>query len=629
MASVAARSRAAIYFELGWSSLPSLLSNSVRRHDAWYFRTSIRSRAGLRLIDALGLKQVDLDLVPRLALGELALSEPMGSAIGRLDSVPWDSLVLRLARRYPNAHDAAGILRNSVLRAVAGRALDAFYGQMWARSLGYKSVVFVGTSRWDQYLLHDRANGVRVTGSISRACASGRQFIGQAFRLASSVRNGRSGGVSPKPHSSAVKAAPIGKPWADRSVLLVLNMSTNFGGLYSYDYLLSDEATSPLHRENVIIIARNGGPKSVEGIALGHPTGGSRLKQIWIRGRLLLMLLGAGGPGVPWGVADYLAGVCARVDGQRAEISRCYPSLRLSVFAYDLQVPSDLVLALDSLGISTAALNERPQSLIWGLQPFSVATLLTASSYFSEAAIASRSVSISRAVAMGMWRTDFLHEYRAGPPHELRERARQYGQKFVVALPYHSAQPGGWSGNPLAVGVQPITDFLVDLADLAEGAPDVFIAIRGKNDDWVTHERFAGIAARIDALPNIAVSRNYGALNESYRLCAGADVVIAKHTSLVDEALAVGIPCVLHDYTRNSQDLARPSVVYLPRRLWAENSRELKDAVDFALEDEGASFREWWEPHRSRVYGNLSDGSVRARARAYLSSLEQQGRLVP
>jgi hypothetical protein len=625
-ATVAARSRGVIYFDLDWSSLPSLLFNSLRRHEAWFFRTSIRSRTGFKMINALGLKQVDLDLVPRLALGDLALSEPMGSAIDQLDSLPWDSLVLRLARRYPNAHDAAGILRNSVLRAVAARALDAFYGQTWARSLGYNTVVFVGTSRWDKYLLDDRANGVRVTGSTSRACASGRQFIGQAFGLASSVRIGTSGGARPKPQSPAVNEARTGKPWADRSVLLVLNMSTNFGGLYSYDYLFSDEATSPLHRENVIVVARNGGPESGEGVFLAHPAGGSRLRQIYVRARLVLRGMRVGGLRVPWGVVDHLAGVCARVDGQRLEIACRYPSLRLAILAYDIQVQSELVLALESLGISTAALNERPQSLFWGLQPFSVSTLLTASPCFSDAALASRSVSINSAVATGMWRTDFLHEFRAEPPHELRELARQAGQKFMVALPYHCAPPGQWSGNPLAVGVQPITHFLEDVADLAERRPDVLIVIRGKNDNWVNDERFSGIAARIDALSNITVSRNYGALNESYRLCAAADLVIAKHTSLVDEALAVGIPCVLHDYTRNSQDLARPSVVYLPRRLWAENSGEFNDAVDFALEDDGAAFREWWEPHRIRVYGSMNDGSVRTRARAYLSFLEQQGR---
>ena len=625
-ATVAGRSHGVIYFDLDWSSLPSLLSNSLRRRDAWFFRTSIRSQVGLKMIKALDLKQIELDHLPQLALGDHSLSEPMGRAIERLDSVPLDSLLFRLARRYPKAPDAAEILRNSVLRAIATRALDAFYGQMWASSLGYKRVVFVGTSWWDKYLLDDREHGFRVTGSVSRACAAFGSVVLNAYRSAHRALDTlcKSAPTEPKLGLDAVEDdfTPVGK----RSVLLVLNLGTNYGGLYTYDYLLSDVPHSPLHCENVIVIVRSGAASKIEGSLLGYPGTGNPLTQLRIRAAVLVKALASGGPRVPMGVYVHLAGVCSRIDGQRRELARRYPSLKLGILAYEIQVPSELVLALESLGIPTAALNERPQSLFWGLQPFSVSTLLTASSYFSDAAWASRSVSINNAVAMGMWRTDFLHEYRAEPPHEQRERARQGGQKFVVALPYHCTPPGEWSGNPLAVGVQPITHFLEDLADLAAVRPDIFITIRGKNDKWFTDERFSGIAARIDALPNIAVSRNYGAFNESYRLCAGADLVIAKHTSLVDEVLAVGIPCVVHDYTRNSRDLARPSVAYLPRGLWAENSREFRDAVDFALEDDGAAFREWWEPHRLRVYGSLNDGSVRARARAYLSALEQQGR---
>ena len=614
-----------IYMNLGWSSLPSLMRNSFGPHEAWFLRSRINSRAGRKLMEIFRLKPLDIDSVHQLDLGSQSLSGPMEFAINRIDSRHVHVLCKQLAYRYPASDAAASILRNSILRAVADRALDAFYAQLWARSREYKTVVVVGASRWDKVLLDDRVSGVRVTGSVSRACAGFGQLVTDACRIVLRARfTMRRKPQFPRTATAYVTSRSCQRSM-EESVLLVLNMSSNFGGLYSYDYLFSDDPDSRLHRENIIVMARNGGPANREGIAFGHPTSGSPLRLIWARAAVVMDVLRSLGACAPWGMLNHLAGVCARVDVQRLEIAGRYPKLKLAILAYDIQVPSELVLALESLGITTAALNERPQSLIWGLQPFSASTLLTASSYFSEAALMSSSVSINSAVAMGMWRTDFLHEYRAAPPHEERERARQAGQKFVVALPYHCAPPGEWSGNPLGVGVQPITHFLEDLADLAERRPDVFIVIRGKNDNWVNDARFSGIAARIDELPNITVSRNYGALNESYRLCARADLVIAKQTSLVDEVLAVGIPCVLHDYTRNSRDLARPSVAYLPRRLWAENSGEFKDAVEFALEDEGAAFRGWWEPHRLRLYGNQSDGSVRVRARAYLSNLEQQG----
>jgi len=618
--------RGVIYFDLGWASLPSLLGNCLGRREAWFFRTSIHSRAGRRMIKLFGLKPIDLDAMPWLDIGPHSLAEPMGRAIDRLDAMPLDSVLQRLARRYPIAQDAAGILRTSLLRAMAARAVDAFYAQTWARSRGYLRVKVVGVSRWDTTLLDDRAQGMRVTGSVSRACATIGDVLHAAWGLADRVYNKRSKDVTQGNEPSTGEVPASGKPTNERSVLLVLNMGSSYGGLYSYDYLFSDEPDSALHRENVVVIARTGGAGNSEGLVLGHPSSGSRLTQLRIRAGVLAGALTHGDLRVPIGILGHLAEVCARVDGQRREIARYYPSLRLAILAYDVQVPSELVLALESLDIPTAALNERPQSVIWGIQPFSVSTLLTASSFFSKAALESRSVSVNSAVAIGMWRTDLLYEYRARPVHEDCARAHQAGQRFVVALPYHAAAPGTWSNNPLAVGVQSVTHFLEDLAELAEGRPDLFIVIRGKNAGWVADERFSGIAARIDALPNITVSRDYESLNESYRLCAAADLVIAKHTSLVDEVLALGIPCVLHDYTQNSQDLARNAVRYLPRRLWAENPSELRDLVDFALEGGGAAFQEWWEPHRSLLYENLSDGGVRTRARAYLTTLVEEGR---
>lgn len=624
----AAPAKGVIYFDVGWASIPSLIGNVIGKRESWYFRTSLVSQVGRSTLGKFGLRPIDLDSLPYLALGKEPLSEPMGSSIDRIGSMALDTIIQRLAHRYPRAQDAAGILRNSILRAMSARGVEAFYAQMWSRIQGYSTVKVVGISRWDKLLLDDRANGVRVTGSISRLCATLGQQIQKIWGFVRRASINRPSRAISQVNSSHIGMRSSVKPLIERTVLLVLNMGENYGGLYSYDYLFSDEPLSPLNRENVIVIARSGGESNGDGLTLGHPSSGSRRNQLRVRMGVMARALMGGGLSVPWGILWYLAGVCSRVDGQRLEIANRYPALELAIFAYDVQVPSELVLAFESLGIPTAALNERPQSVIWELQPFSVGTLLTASPHFSEAASSSRSVSICNAVAMGMWRTDLLHEYRSGPPHEHFLRARQAGQRLVVALPYHAAVQSGWSGNPLAVGVQPVAHFLEELADLAEARPNIFIVIRGKNADWVVDDRFSGIAARIASLPNVTVNGDYGTINESYRLCAGADLVIAKHTSLVDEVLAVGIPCVLHDYTRNSRDLARPTVDYLPRRLWAENMREFQEAVDFALDSDGIAFGHWWEPLRLRLYGNLSDGGVRARARDYLSSLLVEGRSV-
>jgi len=276
---------------------------------------------------------------------------------------------------------------------------------------------------------------------------------------------------------------------------------------------------------------------------------------------------------------------------------------------------------LDASGIRAVALNERPQSVIWELQPFALSTLLTAGEIFSASAMASRSVSIEQALSVGMWRTDLLLQYRSEDPHELYEHARQNGQQFIVALPFHVTAEGDQDQSPLITSAHSVRHFLLEIFSIAEENPSVFIVIRGKNDHWVTDDRFQDIVGMIDQLPNITVSRDYATFNESYRLCAWADLVVAKHTSLVDEVLAVGTPCVIHDYTPNSKDLSRLVVPYLPREIWAEDVHELRRRIDFALANEGRDFDRWWEPHRFALYGDLADGQVRRRAREIFESL--------
>ncbi len=319
-----------------------------------------------------------------------------------------------------------------------------------------------------------------------------------------------------------------------------------------------------------------------------------------------------------------LSKTCAAAEGQRAALSKDFPRLKLAVFAYDIQVPGDLVLALDASGIRSVALNERPQSVIWELQPFAVNTLLTASDLFSASAMASRSVFAERAIAVGMWRTDLLHHYRAEDPHELHELARRNGQQFIVALPFNVTAEGDQDGTPWATSAHSVRHFLMDMVRLAEGNSSLFVVIRGKNDHWVTDDRFEDIAGMIEQLSNITVSRDYATFNESYRLCAWADLVVAKHTSLVDEVLAVGTPCVIHDYTPNSKDLSRLVVPYLPREIWAEDESELRKRIAFALANEGRDFDRWWKPFRSAIYGELADGRVGSRARAVFESMVSQ-----
>jgi hypothetical protein len=546
----------------------------------------------------------------------------MRRALTTLNGIDIEPLVAHYALNYPKVRNAAGILRSSLVHRIAGRALDAFHVDLWARNVGLEELTFVGCSEWDKILLSDPKRGRKVVGTVVRKL--------DRFWLLSNclpmwfVCGKHRPTSTPQVHEEPLyRHSSLGEGNADssRTVLYVLNLGASYAGLYLYDHIFSDDEASPLHRHNVVMMGRTGGSENSQGIRHGFPSHGSRVRKLLRAVGLSVKALWKFGRRFQFSYVWALSKTCAAVEGQQISLLREFPSLKLAILAYDMQVPVDMVLALESLGIITVALNERPQSVVWEMQPFAVSTLLTASEVFSAMAEESRSVSVDEGISVGMWRTDLLCKYRSEDPHQLRIRALENGQRFIVALPLHVTARSDWDGSPLGTSALSVRHFLWDVLRIAEENPKAFIVIRGKNDNWVPDDRFKDIVGKIDRLPNIVVSRDYSTFNESYRLCAWADLVLAKHTSLVDEVLSVGIPCVVHDYTPNSKDLSRLVVPYLPREIWAEDFNELRERIAFALANEGGDFDQWWEPHRERIYGNFNDGRVRERARSHIASM--------
>lgn len=607
--------RGVIYLDVGWHSLPTLIRRSLFTRESWYLRTSLPTPSTHRLLRLFNVRPIDLESPDALAIGTDSSEGPMLKALSGLQEQDLTPILRRHAEQVPRAANAERIMRAGVVRLLADRSLDAFYAQAWARTLGYTHVTFAGASPWDADLLRDREQHQAVVGAVARLIRSVLKALTRRRPRSSQRRAGAE--TEPSAPASPQAVPALGNP-ASARVLFVVNMGLVYGQLYAYDHVLSEDQASPLNPSNMAFLARSGGPANPEGIRHGFPGPGGRgahlrrtvgyaikdLARFGFRYRLRLVM--------------QLARMSSLVDAQRASLAASFPNAEVAVLAYEMQVPIELVLSLEGLGIRSVALHERALSVVNRTQPFAVGDLLTASAYFSRAALASPSVAVQAATAVGMWRTDLLRDYQAREPHELATAAHERGQRFIVALPYHLDRGHGLSGNPIATSLSSVRHFIEDLLRLAEERPDLFIVIRGKNDDWVRDDRMHDLVKRVAGLANLDVSRDYGRVNESYRLTASADAVVAKYTSLVDEALAVGIPCIVHDYTANTSGFARPVVAYLPDQVWALDRDSLGTLVDRALADGGDRFREEWEVQRRQVFGDLHDGRVGLRAQGLI-----------
>lgn len=214
--------------------------------------------------------------------------------------------------------------------------------------------------------------------------------------------------------------------------------------------------------------------------------------------------------------------------------------VQLALIGYDYLFPTGLALALQARGIHTAAVQERfihvfdhyfhPVFDTYFVSGKGVRDRLKDNPYHF----------IGEAPIVGFVRSDILKNYQ--------KQLKKSATPTVLVLDYHTNTDlfsdtfdpmFCWKSN---------RDFYRDILRLAEDHKDVQFIIRGKYDAWCSLPYFREIMDKIEASPNVEVNRQYDQMNVSYRLAAQSDFIIARQTSLGDEAMAAGVPVLFHDW---------------------------------------------------------------------------------
>ena len=394
--------------------------------------------------------------------------------------------------------------------------------------------------------------------------------------------------------------------------LVVLNRDIMYGSLYSYEDLLPCDSTSMWSIGQVRFLSRTGGALSNGMHADAYPTPKSQMAiALTSVNKLIRLVLSPRSIRTGWHehVLQQRVADVARVLRHR------YPHTRAALLAFDTQIPVYLVAGLEYAGIRTVALQERPAIAFDHAASSIAGTILSASTFFADALRDSPVVSSKNVIPVGMWRTDLLQtELQVARTGTTQDRPT------VLACPYHAEPPLHRPSDPMCTSIETLTSFLSDIIALAERHNDVHFIVRAKNADWLLDSRTATERDALTQLGNVSLDDNYSTLNRTYKLAAHSSLIIAKPTSLIDEALACGIRCVVHDYTHNASNYSSSLLTYLPRRLWALDRAELFAKVQEMLTD-NVGGPDVSDPDLEAIYGFWADGKVRQRIHAYLDGI--------
>jgi hypothetical protein len=305
------------------------------------------------------------------------------------------------------------------------------------------------------------------------------------------------------------------------------------------------------------------------------------------------------------------------------EVIKKFKNLKIAIIDYDILCPKTLILALEKSNIKTIATQERFTATFYtSFCNVIVDTYYVASEFVANYIKKSKFYDIENIIPVGQYRSDYISLYKKKIIPEEISKAKENGKKIIIALGYHTVN------NWFESYTNPITNwtahikFLEDIVKLSRHLNDTFIVLRYKNIKWTTNTYFKSILNKINDCENIVISSNYKESFYSYKLCANADLIIAKHTSIADECLSHEIPVLFHDYTHNLNQFVSLVFDYSPSGLMCYNFEEILERSKSLLFNSSSKLKDEISKLNKTIYYVKERGNIKNKI------IEQVERLV-
>jgi hypothetical protein len=230
-----------------------------------------------------------------------------------------------------------------------------------------------------------------------------------------------------------------------------------------------------------------------------------------------------------------------------------FKNAKIALVGYDILFPKVLSMALSAKGITTIATQERLVPGYYNNFNVMLDYYFVINESIKDRLYSSEASYVKTVVPIGPIRSDLLNGFKKKSYDSKIVDKKKY--KLVIAYDFHSVKDCFEDNSSQAINWENNLLFYNDLIKLCKDFPDIYIVIRGKNDIWCSLPAFSEVYEDIMKIPNIEINRDYSEMDISYKLASQADLIIAKPTSIGDEALACGIPVLFHDYSQNMKQM--------------------------------------------------------------------------
>ena len=293
---------------------------------------------------------------------------------------------------------------------------------------------------------------------------------------------------------------------------------------------------------------------------------------------------------------------------------RNHKNAKIALVGYDILLPKSLALALDSYGIKTVAIQERFHLQLKNSFSYNIHTQLVVSDFSANLLKHSDRFLVKDTLAVGQVRTDHFFDEAPSTISVYKRR--------VILLDYHVPKHDKDEKFKLILNLKNDIQYRNEVLLIAEANPDIEFIFRGKNCNWYSAQSHHQVIHKTNKLPNVTVNTDYS--NDhwaSYHLCASADLIIAKPTSLAEECASAGMNVIVLDYGINHATIVSKFFPSLLKKYYCHSFDQFQDRFEFWKKNKYIISDEDKNKIKSDIFSNLTDGRVKQRVQKSLETI--------
>ncbi len=296
-----------------------------------------------------------------------------------------------------------------------------------------------------------------------------------------------------------------------------------------------------------------------------------------------------------------------------------FKNAKIALVGYDILFPKVLSMALSAKGIITIATQERLVTGYYNNFNVMLDYYFVLNESIKDRLYSSEASYVKTVVPIGPIRSDLLNGFKKKSYDSKIVDKKKY--KLVIAYDFHSVKDYFEANSSQAINWENNLLFYNDLIKLSKDFPNIYIIIRGKNDDWCSLPAFSKVYEEIISRPTIEINRDYSEMDISYKLASQADLIIAKHTSIGDEALACGIPVLFHDYLQNMKQMVSSVFNYDNYPVFVYSYSDLKSRVQSIINGTDPLNSDLLGKMKRDFFAIPENGTVKERLHAELTKI--------